>query len=210
MDRTAEEGIHLCVIENSPSKPIEAWANINAIDDVIKTLVTMNNKVSVAVLRGNAGAGGAMLAAACDFSVAHMGVLLTPSYKAMSLYGSEYWTYFLPRRVGYKKAQQLVQETTPISAQEAESIGLLDKVFLMNKEDMMMALPEYLHELQLNGKIDDVIRTKRTKRDSNWRWLINQHRAFELTQMRQNFRSTEFLTAMHNFVYHITVNAERI
>lgn len=60
------------MIENSPSKPIEAWANINAIDDVIKTLVTMNNKVSVAVLRGNAGAGGAMLAAACDFSVAHM------------------------------------------------------------------------------------------------------------------------------------------
>jgi len=31
----------------------------------------MNDKCTVAVLRGNAGAGGAMFAAACDISVAH-------------------------------------------------------------------------------------------------------------------------------------------
>lgn len=50
---------------------MEAWLNINAIDDVIKTIANLKNKVSVAVLRGNAGAGGAMLAAACDFTITH-------------------------------------------------------------------------------------------------------------------------------------------
>ena len=64
-------GIHLCVIENSADKQREALDNINGIDDVIKTIVNMKNKISVAVLRGNAGAGGAMLAAACDVAVAH-------------------------------------------------------------------------------------------------------------------------------------------
>lgn len=64
-------GIHLCVIENSEDKQKEAYRNIVAIDDVIKTIVNMKNKVSVAVMRGNAGAGGAMLAAACDIAVAH-------------------------------------------------------------------------------------------------------------------------------------------
>lgn len=64
-------GIHLCVIENSLEKSEEAWRNINGIDDVIKTIANFKNKVSVAVMRGNAGAGGAMLAAACDLTFTH-------------------------------------------------------------------------------------------------------------------------------------------
>lgn len=59
------------MIENSEDRQREAWRNIVAIDDVIKTIVNMKNKLSVAVLNGNAGAGGAMLAAACDIAVAH-------------------------------------------------------------------------------------------------------------------------------------------
>ena len=51
--------------------------------------------------RGNAGAGGCFLALAADQVWAHGGVVLNPHYKNMgNLYGSEYWTYLLPRRVG--------------------------------------------------------------------------------------------------------------
>lgn len=64
-------GIHLCEIENSMAKQDEAWQNINAINDVINTVAEMRNKTVVAVLRGNAGAGGAMMAAACDITIAH-------------------------------------------------------------------------------------------------------------------------------------------
>ena len=64
-------GIHLCAIQNSDNKAREAWENINKIDDVILALSEIRNKVTVAVLQGNAGAGGAMLAAACDVVLSH-------------------------------------------------------------------------------------------------------------------------------------------
>ena len=49
----------------------EAMENINKIDDVILALSTMRDKVTMAVLRGNAGAGGEMLSAACDIVLSH-------------------------------------------------------------------------------------------------------------------------------------------
>jgi enoyl-CoA hydratase/carnithine racemase len=52
-------------------KQAEAWININKINDVISTTVKMHNKATVAVLQGNAAAGGAMFALACDVTVAH-------------------------------------------------------------------------------------------------------------------------------------------
>ena len=54
------------------------------------------------------------------------GALVTPSYKAMCLYGSEYWTYFLPRRVGQETAQKLVASANSISAKAAKRLGLID------------------------------------------------------------------------------------
>ena len=56
-------------------------------------------------------------------------VLLTPTYKAMGLYGSEYWTYFLPNRVGQVVAQTMTNSTQSILTQTAESIGLVNKTF---------------------------------------------------------------------------------
>ncbi|XP_045163235.2 hydrogenase maturation factor HoxX-like [Mercenaria mercenaria] len=200
-DRFFSTGIHLCVIENSDCKQTEAYANICGINDVIKSVVKMKNKATVAVLQGNAGAGGAMFAIACDVVVSHPGVLLTPSYKTMNLHGSEYWTYFLPQRVGEETAQNLVQDTTPMSATTAQNIGLLDHVLLTGKESFKQELPEFIRQLYMNGEFSDVIRKKQEQRDGDWLYLIEQHRNFELSKMKENFRSTEFLTSMHNFVY---------
>jgi len=51
---------------------------------------------------------GAMLALAADRAYAMSGVVLNPHYRSMGeLYGSEYWTYTLPRRVGEKRAAEL-------------------------------------------------------------------------------------------------------
>ena len=62
----------------------------------------------IAGLRGNAGAGGAMLALAADHVYARSGVVLNPHYRSMGdLYGSEYWTYTLPRRVRQRRALEL-------------------------------------------------------------------------------------------------------
>jgi putative two-component system hydrogenase maturation factor HypX/HoxX len=55
----------------------------------------------IAALQGNCGAGGCFLARAADLVWARAGVLLNPHYRNMgNLFGSEYWTYLLPARVG--------------------------------------------------------------------------------------------------------------
>ena len=57
--------------------------------------------LTVAALQGNAAAGGVFLALAADRVLARSGIVLNPHYRNMgNLYGSEYWTYLLPRRVG--------------------------------------------------------------------------------------------------------------
>ena len=51
-------GIHLNVIEAADSPADESWRNINAIDDVTQTLIEATDRVVIAAMQGNAGAGG--------------------------------------------------------------------------------------------------------------------------------------------------------
>ena len=61
----------------------------------------IGDKLTVAAVRGNAGAGGAFLALAADHVWMRPGVVLNFHYRNMgNLYGSELWTYTLPRRIG--------------------------------------------------------------------------------------------------------------
>jgi putative two-component system hydrogenase maturation factor HypX/HoxX len=46
----------------------------------------------------------------------------------MGLYGSEYWTYTLPRRVGADAAERLTREARPVTAAAALGMGLVDRV----------------------------------------------------------------------------------
>ena len=63
--------------------------------DVIET----DSHLVVSALSGDAAAGGVPLALAADHVVAREDVVLNPYYRHMGgLYGSEYWTYLLPRR----------------------------------------------------------------------------------------------------------------
>jgi putative two-component system hydrogenase maturation factor HypX/HoxX len=121
-------GINLNVIDAAPSPAVEAWRNINAIDDVCREIITCTSQLVVTAVGGNAGAGGVMLALGADRVIVRDGVVLNPHYATMGLYGSEYWTYVLPRRVGDLAAARLTQECLPISAAKAERIGLADKM----------------------------------------------------------------------------------
>ena len=96
-------GIHLNVIEAAPSPTLEAWRNINAIDDVAREIVTATDQLVVTSVGANAGAGGVMLALGADHVILRDGVVLNPHYATMGLYGSEYWTYLLPKRVGDRR-----------------------------------------------------------------------------------------------------------
>jgi putative two-component system hydrogenase maturation factor HypX/HoxX len=100
-------GIHLNGIEAADNAFKESWLNINAMDDFVYALLTTENKLTVAAIWGGCGAGGAMAILAADYVWAHPGVIFNPHYRTMGLYGSEYWTYTLPKRVGPVQALEL-------------------------------------------------------------------------------------------------------
>ncbi len=121
-------GIHLNVIEAADDPGAESWANINAIDDLVEAVLTTTDRLVVSALGGNAAAGGVMLALAADEVWCRSGAVLNPHYRLMGLYGSEFWTYTLPRRVGTATAERLMSEALPVSSAGALSLGLVDRV----------------------------------------------------------------------------------
>ena len=120
---TFSNGIHLGVIEAAAEPAVEAWDNIVAIDDVCRKILACHRQLVVCSVAGNAGAGGAMLALGADRVVMREGVVLNPHYETMGLYGSEYWTYVLPRRVGADHAQALTTRCEPIGTAQALRLG---------------------------------------------------------------------------------------
>ncbi|MEN2427637.1 hydrogenase maturation protein [Chromobacterium vaccinii] len=120
-------GVHLNVIQAAEHPGEEAWRNIQAIDDVCLEILTAP-QLTVAGVAGNAGAGGVMMALAADVVLARQGVVLNPHYATMGLYGSEYWTYTLPRAVGGETAARLCGDCLPIGARQAWRLGMVQDI----------------------------------------------------------------------------------
>ena len=100
-------GIHLNCIENSQNPAVESLHNINAINDVVRDVFSMEDKLTISALQGNAGAGGVMMALASDLVFSRDGVVLNPHYTSMGLFGSEYHTFFLKDRLGDQMAMEV-------------------------------------------------------------------------------------------------------
>ena len=121
-------GMHLHCIEAADSAADASWENINRIDDLACDILQTDTHLTIAALQGNAAAGGVFLALAADHTLARSGIVLNPHYRNMgNLYGSEYWTYLLPRRVGEAQAHALMQRRLPLGMPEAQAIGLIDE-----------------------------------------------------------------------------------
>lgn len=197
-------GIHLNVIEASADPAKESWQNINAIDDLIFEILNTMSHLVIAGLRGNAGAGGAMLALAADHVYARSGVVLNPHYRSMGdLYGSEYWTYTLPRRVGRTRALELTLSCQPIGARAAREIGFLDDVFGEDQIAFEAELKKRARDLVRHPAFRLMLRNKYERRlhDEHIKPLAN-YRSEELEQMRINFFGPDpaYHTARQRFV----------
>lgn len=200
-------GIHLNCIEASESAADASWANINAMDDVCLAILQLTDRLTVAALRGNAGAGGCFLALAADRVWAREGVILNPHYKNMgNLYGSEYWTYLLPRRVGADGARKLMAERLPLGAPRAAHSGLIDACFgadraafeleVVSRAAALASAPDYVGQVaakQARRAADEAAKPLAAYRDE------------ELTHMRRNFYG--FDPSYHGARYHFVMKS---
>ncbi len=181
-------GIHLNVIENSTDPAQESWENINAIDDLILEIINSTDHYIISALQGNAGAGGVSLALSADKIICRDGIVLNPHTKNMGLYGSEYWTYLLPKRIGFKKAERFTEDCLPWGVSVALEIGLIDDDYNKQEKDYPTFIKKTAKEIIDLPYFDKLIKAKRFQRKKDERNKpLSQYREEELEKMKKNF-----------------------
>ena len=203
-------GIDLNRIEAAAHRPSdsaadESWRNIQAMDDVALAVLTMQGKLTISVLRGNAGAGGACLAVSTDETWSSACLVMNVHYKNMgNLYGSEYWTYLLPRRLGEAGAQALMAQRLPLLAPQAQRMGLIDHCDAGPHAGLVQRCLQRALALAAAPDLAQRVAHKAAQRtlDEAHRPLAD-YRAQELARMHRNFYGFDlsYHVARHHFVH---------
>ncbi|MBR1131886.1 hydrogenase maturation protein [Bradyrhizobium iriomotense] len=199
-------GIHLAEIEAAGSAADESWRNINAIDDFARAIIETTDRLVVSVIRGNAGAGGVFLSLAADEVWASDQIVLNPHYKDMgNLYGSEYWTYLLPRRAGLANASRITQCRLPMGVEEAQRLGIVDRI-LSGVELADASLIERAAAMASDTGLAARLADKQERRSADEAAKpLQAYRDEELRQMKQNFYGFDpsYHVARYNFIHKV-------
>jgi len=174
-------GIHLGAIDAAEDPAAEAWANIQAIDDLCEAIASAD-QLTVAAFTANAGAGGVMAGLCADVVVARDGVVLNPFYD-MGIFGSELHTWTVASRLGEVDADRLLSAKLPVSVAEAAMIGLVDAVGPRDPEQFATWLGERAAALATPEGSADVVAAARVRAP---RRPLSYHRTIELAEMARD------------------------
>jgi putative two-component system hydrogenase maturation factor HypX/HoxX len=202
-------GIDLNLIEAAAHPAEESWRNINAIDDLVREIIATSRQLTIASMQGNAGAGGVFVALAADRVYTRDGVILNPHYKGMgNLYGSEYWTYLLPRRVTPEQVRAITQGRQPVAAGAAKAMGLIDAHFGATPALFRAEIAARAQALAASPELPRLVaeRNGRRKNDEAAKPL-ETYRAEELARMKLNFFG--FDPSYHVARYHFVCKVPR-
>jgi 2-(1,2-epoxy-1,2-dihydrophenyl)acetyl-CoA isomerase len=86
-------------------------------------------KPVIAAVNGVAAGAGANIALACDIVVAKKSASFIQAFSKIGLIPDSGGTYFLPRLIGMQKAMALMMTGDKVSAEEAERMNMIYKVF---------------------------------------------------------------------------------
>jgi putative two-component system hydrogenase maturation factor HypX/HoxX len=199
-------GIHLNLIEAAENPAADSWRNLNAIDDLVRDIVETDSHLVISALGGDAGAGGVPLALAADYVVARRDVVLNPYYQHMGgLYGSEYWTYLLTRRVGSVRTARLTGAPFhPVGTSEAVRMGLLDTAFGADLAEFRAGTSRLAERIAHDGLYQARRDDKRRRRALDERAKpLQAYRDEELARCRECFFGPDpaYHEARRRFVY---------
>src|SRR5690349_6498785 len=110
---------------DSPGLDHKQWLEV--IHRVPLTLETLDKPV-IAALNGVAVGAGLDMALMCDLRYAAAGTRFSEGYVKVGLIPGDGGTYFLPRLIGTARALELLWTGDFISAEDAERIGLVNRV----------------------------------------------------------------------------------
>jgi putative two-component system protein, hydrogenase maturation factor HypX/HoxX len=205
-------GIHLNEIEAAEDPAEQSWRNLHAIDDLVRDLVETDSHLVISALAGDAAAGGVPLALAADYVLAREDIVLNPYYQHMGgLYGSEYWTYLLPRRVGPERAARLTGPPfRAVGTSEAVRIGLVDAAFGVDLEDFRERTARFAERVAHDGLHRARLQDKRRRRAHDEHVKpVAAYRHEELGRCWQCFFGSDsgYHEARRRFVYKLPARA---
>ena len=109
-------------------------------------------KPIIAAVNGVAAGAGASIALCCDIIIAKESAVFVQAFSKIGLVPDSGATFFLPRLIGFQKASALMMNADPISATEAEKLGMIYKVVEESKfEDEIKSFSEKLAKMPTKG-----------------------------------------------------------
>jgi 2-(1,2-epoxy-1,2-dihydrophenyl)acetyl-CoA isomerase len=96
---------------------------------IIKKIRSIEKPI-IGAINGVAAGAGANIALACDIVVASENASFIQAFSKIGLIPDSAGTFFLPRLIGIQKATALMMLGDKVTAQEAESLGMIYKYFL--------------------------------------------------------------------------------
>jgi putative two-component system hydrogenase maturation factor HypX/HoxX len=130
--------------------------------------------------------------------------MLNPHYKNMgNLYGSEYWTYLLPRRVGLDAAQAIMHNRQPLNAAQALEAGFTDACLPGDVTVFRQTVRNNASNMALGQEIQALLAIKNVaRRQDEAKKPLATYRAEEMAHMHRNFYGFDpsYHVARHHFV----------
>src|SRR6188508_2660946 len=109
-------------------------------------------KPVVAAVNGVAAGAGANIALCCDIVVASTSASFIQAFSKIGLIPDTGGTYILPRLIGWQKASALMMLGEKVSAEEAERIGMIYKIFPDETfVENSMSIASYLSQMPTKG-----------------------------------------------------------
>jgi 2-(1,2-epoxy-1,2-dihydrophenyl)acetyl-CoA isomerase len=109
-------------------------------------------KPIIAAVNGVAAGAGASIALCCDIIIAKESAVFVQAFSKIGLVPDSGATFFLPRLVGLQKATALMMNADPITATEAEKLGMIYKVVEESKfEEEIKSFSEKLAKMPTKG-----------------------------------------------------------
>ena len=128
-------------IDQGPRVGEIGWRRQRELHETLEKLYSLD-KPTLAAINGGAIGLGLDLALTCDFVWSSETASLASSFIKRGLIPDGGGLFHLPRRVGISKAKELVFSGRPVHAEEAERIGLVDRV--LAPDELLPSAIEFL------------------------------------------------------------------
>jgi len=180
----------------SPAKLGEMMGDMGSLSIDAYGAVENCSKPVIAAIHGLAVAGGLELIEACDFAIASEEARLGDQHANFGLVPGGGGTQRLPRLIGIRRAKELLLTGDWISPQEAERIGLINKVVPADKLD------EAVEEMCQKFINKSPSATKTMKRLVNEGMQMDLASGIELEAKAvfEHFRSEDFREGVRAFI----------